>query len=200
MEIKIIINEAGTSRRSGKVGFEGRGEGRRAAHRHHRPEGGERRAGGRWGCRAEGRHGEGRWSHRAEGGQGEGRWGHRMSSHGEGRWGAAEPQAERPRVIGKVVEMPDGSVRVIRRPEREGEPRGERRHRHGGHRGMGHGMGHGKHEGRRGHGRHGHRAEHGRAERPHSDEARQAQRARRQLAREIVRALEESGYGNIEKA
>ncbi len=87
--------------------------------------------------------------------------------------------------------MPDGSVRVIRRPEREGDARRGERRWHGRREGYGK-----RHDRRAGHSH----AEHSRAERPRSDEERQAHRARRKLAREIVRALEESGYGKIDKA
>lgn len=144
MEIKIIINAAGTGR--GKRHF--MDEGRRA-------------------------------------GRGEG-MGHgprvRYESHRHGcRHERGEGSAERGRVIGKLVELPDGRVKVVRRegmetggPRRhwEYEQREGRPHRH--HEGPGHRV-----------------RRHGRDE---SDETRETRRERRRLAREIVRALEAGGY------
>lgn len=123
-----------------------------------------------------------------------GSWmGGERAGHGHGHHGGEMP-SERGRVIGKVVEMPDGRVKIIGRggpemthnsrrhggEERQDEERREsrfsRRHFQGHHDGGRHGA-------------------------PDAgDEGREARRARRRLAREIVRALEESGFGEFGKA
>lgn len=118
----------------------------------------------------------------------------RHADHHQGRHGDSEMPAERGRVIGKVVEMPDGRVKIIgrggpemahrsrrhggeeRRDEERRESRFSRRHYQGHHDGGHHGA-------------------------PDAgDEGREARRIRRRLAREIVRALEESGFGEFGKA
>lgn len=145
MEIKIIINEAGTGRGMRRMGGEGRRSRRHAwldrEHQAHRPEG-----------------------HRPEGHRPEGRAGERAAEDG--------------RVIAKVIEMPDGRVKIVSRGE-PGTGHGPRRHR-------GEGQCASRHEGRsRWEGGH---------EQPETDENREARRARRHLAHEIARALEEAGY------
>lgn len=154
MEIKIIINEGNAGRGPRHMPGEGR-------HRARRGDGMERGRFGRHGYRARGGHrheGPGRWAgHREPGGE----------------------SAERGRVIGKLIELPDGRVKVVRREGLETD--GPRRHW--------------KHERREEHPRHRHEGPARWARRrDDSDEAREARRARRRLAREIVRALEESGY------
>lgn len=154
MEIKIIINEGNAGRGTRHMPGEGR-------HRARRGDGMERGRFGRHGYRARGGHrheGPGRWAgHREPGGE----------------------SAERGRVIGKLIELPDGRVKVVRREGLETD--GPRRHW--------------KHERREEHPRHRHEGPARWARRrDDSDEAREARRARRRLAREIVRALEESGY------
>ena len=75
-----------------------------------------RRMGRRW--MSEGRH------------EGRGRWMSEGRHEGRGRWMEEGRSADRPRVVGKLVELPDGRIRVVRL----GESRGEgRRHegRHG---------------------------------------------------------------------
>lgn len=143
MEIKIIINEAGTSR------------GMRQANEH--GEGGRRTRRGAWRGR---RHA-----------------GHHPGERHEGMARRERP-AERGRVIGQVVELPDGRVKIISREDME-TGRGPRRH-----------WGEPRHEDRP--------SRHegpGRWERrDQSDEDRETRRARRRLAREIVRALEAGGY------
>lgn len=128
--------------------------------------------------------------------------------HHQRDWGAdrlrgprhEEATAGGGRVIGKLIETPDGRVRLVRR----GMERDEQRHSCG-------------HRHQHGETRHGEQRAFGRSEagsrdygrRAHSrwaegegeeGEGREAHRARRRLAREIVRALEESGYGRSDQA
>ncbi len=178
MEIKIIINEGGAGRvRRGarfmdKDSRRGRKFGRRGlgGHRH-----------GEWGHgRHEARHGGEAWR------EGEGqRHGCRRRAHVEGEATAREGG----RVIGKLVELPDGRIRVVKR---RGE--GGRRHDRLGH------DGERKHDGPRHervsrHGRrHGERLERGAGAR-YNEEEREARRARRRLIRQIVRAIESGEFG-----
>lgn len=158
MEIKIIINEAGTGRGTRRV----MGEGRRADRGKWMGDSPRARHGGR-------RHeGWGRGAHRQEG---------------------DDRPTERGRVIGKVIELPDGRVKIVSREGME-MGRGPRRHRVAGRHGEQ--WRHGEQPGRRHHEGPGGWAR--RHDHDESDEAREARRARRRLAREIVRALEEGGY------
>lgn len=139
MEIKIIINEAGTGR--GMRRFDG--EGRRS--RHVRAEAGGRHEGHR-------RHRHGSWG------------ADRREERSEGRM-HSERESERGRVVGKVIELPDGTIRVVRK----GEP------------GAGPGFACGMRRPR--------------PEAGHADDPqREARRARRRMARAIARALDEAGY------
>lgn len=176
MEIKIIINESGRgSRRFGKGrGMRNWGEGRECEPR-------------RMGEGRLGRHGR-PVEMSIEGPRAEGR---RRHAWGEGREGGHRLEEKvGGRVIGQLIETPDGRVRLVRRGQGTGE--------------MGHRCETG---GRRRHGRGWHRQhmiESDRSRRhdafPASDDDREARRARRTLARSIVRALEESGYGEIRQA
>lgn len=134
LKVTIIIKEAGSEGRGRRLGrgrwmkAEGRGmkeegRGRRHGGGHHggrgrwMKEGGRPEGRGRW--HGEGRpEGRGRW-HGEGRPEGRGRWmkeGDRPE--GRGRWQGEGHSQERPRVIGKLVEMPDGRVRVIRRGHR----------------------------------------------------------------------------------
>ena len=77
----------------------------------------------------------------------------------------SEHESQRGRVVGKVIELPDGTIRVVRKGEPGTEP------------GFACGM-------RRP------RPEADRAD----DPQREARRARRRMARAIARALDEAGY------
>ncbi len=129
------------------------------------------------------------------------RWGHTPDAQRE----HGQPRG---RVIGKLVELPDGRVKVVGHRGSDGGHRGSdgghrgsdggHRGSDGGHRGTdgGHRGPDGGHRGMRGGrcaaSRHeaGGREQAYRAERPHSPADREARHARRRLIREIVRALE----------
>ena len=120
--------------------------------------------------------------------------GHRRhADHSQGRHGDSEMPAERGRVIGKVVEMPDGRVKII---GRGGPEMAHRSRRHGGEERRDEERREARFSGR--HYRHQDGGRHGAP--AADDEGREARRARRRLAREIVRALEESGFGEFGKA
>lgn len=159
MEIKIIINESGRgSRRLGKGrGMRNWGEGREGGPRH-MGEGRRRRHG-----RPADRVNEGHRRFEGREGRGMREWGIGSESHDGGSRRMGEG-----RVIGFLVEQPDGRTRIVRKGETGGRACGMR------HRSV--------------------------SDQAAGQEERQARRARRRLARHIVRALEESGYGEIDKA
>ncbi|HNS40307.1 MAG TPA: hypothetical protein PKJ56_08685, partial [Promineifilum sp.] len=71
-----------------------------------------RRMGRRW--MSEGRHeGRGRWMGEGRH-EGRGRWMSEGRHEGRGRWMEEGRSADRPRVVGKLVELPDGRIRVVR--------------------------------------------------------------------------------------
>ena len=99
----------------------------------------------------------------------QGRWGHIP----EGRREHRHDQTTHGRVIGKLIELPDGRVKVVGRRGPDSNWRGQEVGPRGEHRHEGAGCGHTH-----------------RDERGHSPADHEARRARRRLIREIVTALE----------
>lgn len=90
----------------------------------------------------------------------------RRGNHSPARRGPAQRPDSRGRVIGKLIELPDGRVKVIGRRGPDGSRRAQRHHE-----GSGRGWAY-------------------RDEQQHSLAGREARRARRRLIREIAHALE----------